>query len=207
MGDVVYEYVQMANSPPVSKFTNASAGQIIVIDNIAAAGDVVSVIILNNPVVVEFSSSTVEVGQSFVSYVAISSPIVDRILFESTESRMVFMVDALSSLARIPPALGIPVEPEMEWRNDTFVAGIQVTRDAINEIESAPDVLIRDMLKEPRIRFVRSPTIRINETVVWIDYPQAAATIKVHLSNPLNFTSFMHKFIIPLAGATAIIRA
>ena len=206
MGDVVFEYVQMANAPPVAKFTDASAGQTTVIDNIFNSIDVIPVVVLNNPRVIEFSSPTVEVGQSFVSYVAISSLIVDRILFESTESRMAFMVDALSSLSRIPPALGIPVEPEMEWRNDTFVAGIQATRDAINEIESAPDVQIRDMLKIPRIRFIKSPTVRVNETVIWIDFPESSETIKVHMTTVNNETSFIHKFILPLATATAIIQ-
>ena len=99
MGDTVFGYVQMANAAPVPKFTNATGGQTIVIDNIAAAGDVVSVIILDNPRVIEFNSTTVEIGQSFVTLTSTSSPIIDRILFESTEGRLAFAQNVLSQWA------------------------------------------------------------------------------------------------------------
>ena len=207
MGDIIFGYVQMANAAPVAKFTDADAGQITVMDNITTAGDVVAVIVNNNPRMVEFSSSTVEVGKSYIAYEATSSPIIDRILLESTEGRMAFVENVLAVISDGTPALGIPVQPEMIWRDDKFQPAIQENRTAIFEIENAPDVQIRTMLKIPRIRFVKSPTVRVNETVIWIDFPESSETIKVHMTTVNNETSFIHKFILPLAGATAIIRA
>ena len=118
---------------------------------------------------------------------------------------MAFMTNVLSQVALIPPALGIPVQPEMIWRDERFEAGIQEDRDAIIEIENAPDVQTKDMLKTPRIRYLASPTVRVNESIIWIDFPETQETIKVHISSVLNATSFLHKFIVPLATATAII--
>ena len=204
MGDVIYGYVQMANSPPVSKFTDANAGQSIVMDNIAAAGDVVSVIILDNPRVLEISSASIEVGQAFAEYVSTSSPTVDRILFESTEGRLAFIANVLSQWALIPPAQGIPVEPEMAWRDDKFTAATEEDRTAINEIEAAVDATIGEILEKPNIRFVSSLTVRPTEAVILITFLGLTNTIKVRVSNSLNTLSFFHKFISPLAAGLAL---
>ncbi len=207
MGDTVYEYVQMANAEPTAKFTDASGGQTTTMDNITAAGDVVSVVILNQPFVVESSSPTIEVGQSFITFLLTSSSIVDRVLFETTESRMAFMQNVLSQWSAILPALGIPVEPEMVWTNDQFEAATISERAAMEEIEAAPDVQTRNLLSIPNINYLRSPTVRPNETVIQMAYPETTEDIRIYLSSVLNQTQFIHRFIIPLATAQALIAA
>ncbi len=204
MGDTIYGYVQMANSPPVSKFTDATVGQTAVMDNIVAAGDVVSVILNDNPLIIEQNSATVEVGQSFTTFQSTSSPITDRILFESAEGRMAFIENVLSQIGLMKPALGIPIQPEMVWRDEKFEAGTQPDRDSINTIETAPDAITEQILLKPLIRITTSPTIKVNEAVILMDFVGLSNTIKVHVSNQLDLTSFFHKFIIPVAGALAL---
>jgi len=204
MGDTVFEYVAMANAAPVPKFTNATAGQTTVMDNIAAAGDVVSVIVLDNPRTVEFNSVTVEVGQSFVTYAPPSSPIIDRVLFETTEGRLAFVQNVVAQWSQIKPSQGIPVEPEVAWRGDQFEAAIQADVDAINEIEAAVDAVTTLMLEKPEISLVTSVTIRANEAVVLLNFAGVPDVIKVHLGSALDITSFVHKFMIPLAAGIAL---
>ena len=204
MGDTVYEYVMVGNSPPVTKYTAADAGQTGVMDNIEGAGDRETVIILDQPLVVENNSPTVEVGQSFISMVFKSSSIVERVLFEEADTRLAFLEFGLSQFAAIPVALGIPVQPETAWRNSQFEAATVVDRDAMNEIAAAPDIQTRILLRDPLIEYIRSPTVRVDEIVMFINFPNTTDAFRVYVGSVLNYLQFVQFFVIPLATMRAI---
>ena len=206
MGDTVYEYVMVGNSPPVTKYTAADAGQTTVMDNIAAAGDVEAVVILNRPSVVEFSSPTIEIGQSFVAMVFKSSTIIERVLFEESATRLAFIEFGLSQWSAIPVALGIPVQPEVVWREDQFEAATNLDRVAIQEIEAAPDVQTRTLLQDPLIQYVRSPSIRVNEVVVLINVPETTKATRVYVNSALGYIQFIHKFLVPISSVAALVK-
>jgi len=207
MGDAVFEYVAQGNSPPVGIFTAANAGQSTVMDDIAAAGDVDTTVILNRPFVVEQVSASVEVGQSFVLMTFKSSPIIERVLFQASLDRLAFIQEVLSQWAAIPVALGKPIQPETRWSDRQFQAATQSDRDAINEIDAAPDVQTRTILREPLIQYLRSPTVRVNEIVMFINFPQTTDAFRVYVASTLDFMQFVQHFVVPLATAEAIGRS
>jgi len=204
MADTIFGYVQMANNQPITKYTDADAGQTTVMDNIAGAGDIVQVIINDNPLIIEFSSETIEVDKSYVEHRMTSSPIVNRILFESAEGRTAFVIQELSQLGRLKPALGRPVSPEVVWRDNQFEAAIQSDRTAIEEIEAALDVQTRTLLLDPKIQYLLSHTIHVGETVALVSFPDTTEATRIYLPSALNFIQFVHEFVLPTATATAL---
>lgn len=204
MGDAVFQYVAVGNSPPVGTFTAADAGQSTVMDDIAAAGDVDSTILLNRPFVIEQVSETIEVGQSFVFMQFKNSPLVERVLFPLSLDRLAFVQEVLSQWAAIPIALGKPVQPETTWSDKQFQAASQSDRDAMNEIDAAPDVQTRTLLRVPLVQYIRSPTIRVTEVVMFINFPNTTESFRVYVSSTLDFIQFVQHFVIPLATARSI---
>ncbi len=205
MGDTVFEYIAASAAvQPRAMFTAADAGQSTVMDNIAAAIDVDTTLMLNRPTLIEFVSPTIEVGQSFMSMEFKSSPITERILFETSPNRMAFIQEAMSQISLIPVALGKPVQPETVWRDSQFQAAQQNERDAIDEIDAAPDVQTRVLIRDPLIQYIRSPTVRVNEIVLFINFPNTTEAFRVYVSSTLDFMQFVQHFILPLATAVAI---
>ncbi len=205
MGDAVFEYVAAAAATqPVGIFVEASAGETTVMDDIAAAGDVDSTIILNRPFVIEQVSESVEVGQSFVLMQFKNSPLIERVLFKLSLDRLAFMQLVLPQWSAIPVALGKPVQPETTWSSKQFQAASQTDRDAINEIDAAPDVQTRILLRDPLINYIRSPTVRVNEIVIFINFPNTTDAFRVYIASTLDFMQFVQHFILPLATAQAI---
>ena len=146
MGDAVFQYVAASAAvQPVGIFVAADAAQSTVMNDIELAVDVDTTIILNRPTVIEQVSDTVEVGKSYITTQFKSSPIIERVLFELSLDRLAFMQLVLPQWAAIPVALGKPVQPETAWRDSQFQAAQQADRDAINEIDAAPDVQTRTL--------------------------------------------------------------
>ncbi len=205
MGDVIFEYVAMsAATQPVGIFVTADAGQSTVMDDITAAGDVDTTVILNRPSVFEKVSDSVEVGQSFVQMQFKNSPIIERVLFQLSIDRLAFMQLVLPQWAAVPVALGKPVQPETTWSDSQFQAASQAEREAINEIDAAPDVQTRTLLREPLIQYIRSPTVRVNEIVLFMNFPNTTEAFRVYIGSTLDFMQFVQHFVIPLATAQAI---
>jgi hypothetical protein len=205
MGDAVFQYVAAAAATqPVGIFVAADAGQTTVMDDIAAAGDVDTTIILNRPFVIEQVSATVEVGQSFVLMQFKNSPLIERVLLQLSLDRLAFMQLVLPQWSAVPVALGKPVQPETTWSDSQFQAASQGERDAINEIDAAPDVQTRTLLRDPLIQYIRSPTVRVDEIVVFVNFPNTTNAFRVYVGSTLDFMQFVQHFILPLATAVAI---